>query len=66
VQSAILAGEITVPIVATFPVEQIRDAVKLQDGRHVHGKIVTTLQGIETRNKVSAGTSAVRASARIG
>jgi NADPH:quinone reductase-like Zn-dependent oxidoreductase len=39
----ILAGRITVPIAATFPVEQIRDAVALQAGRHVHGKIVVTL-----------------------
>jgi hypothetical protein len=43
VTSAILAGEITVPIAATFPVERIRDAVELQAGRHVHGKIVITL-----------------------
>jgi NADPH:quinone reductase-like Zn-dependent oxidoreductase len=40
---AILTGGITVPIDATFPVEQIRDAVTLQAGRHVHGKIVITL-----------------------
>jgi NADPH:quinone reductase-like Zn-dependent oxidoreductase len=40
---AILAGKITVPITATFPIEQIRDAVTLQAGRHVHGKIVITL-----------------------
>jgi hypothetical protein len=31
-----------VPI-AAFPIEQIRDAVTLQAGRHVHGKIVITL-----------------------
>jgi len=40
---AILAGTITVPIAATFPIERIRDAVTLQAGRHVHGKIVITL-----------------------
>jgi NADPH:quinone reductase-like Zn-dependent oxidoreductase len=43
VTSAILAGKLTVPIAATFPVEKIRDAVALQAGRHVHGKIVVTL-----------------------
>lgn len=43
ITSAILAGEITVPIAATFPIERIRDAVELQAGRHVHGKIVITL-----------------------
>ena len=32
-----------VPIAATFPIERIRDAVELQAGRHVHGKIVITL-----------------------
>jgi NADPH:quinone reductase-like Zn-dependent oxidoreductase len=40
---AILAGKITVPIAASFPIEQIRDAVTLQAGRHVHGKIVIAL-----------------------
>jgi len=43
ITDAILAGKITVPIAATFPVEQIRDAVTLQAGRHAHGKIVITL-----------------------
>jgi hypothetical protein len=32
-----------VPIAARLPVEQIRDAVALQNDRHVHGKIVITL-----------------------
>jgi NADPH:quinone reductase-like Zn-dependent oxidoreductase len=40
---AILAGRITVPIAATFPLEKFRDAVELQADRHVHGKIVITL-----------------------
>lgn len=40
ITDAILAGDITVPIAATFPMERIRDAVTLQAGRHVHGKIV--------------------------
>ena len=43
ITDAILAGTITVPIAAVFPVEQIRDAVTTQAGRHVHGKIVVTL-----------------------
>ncbi|MEJ0014316.1 MAG: NADP-dependent oxidoreductase [Actinomycetota bacterium] len=38
----ILAGHFTVPIAAKFPVEQIREAVTLQSGRHVHGKVVIT------------------------
>ena len=43
ITDAILAGQITVPIAAAFPIEQIRDAVTLQAGRHVHGKVVVTL-----------------------
>jgi NADPH:quinone reductase-like Zn-dependent oxidoreductase len=37
------AGNLRVPIAATFPVEQIRAAVELQMGRHVHGKVVIDL-----------------------
>jgi NADPH:quinone reductase-like Zn-dependent oxidoreductase len=43
ITDAILAGEVTVPIAASFPIEQIRDAVTLQAGRRVHGKIVVTV-----------------------
>jgi NADPH:quinone reductase-like Zn-dependent oxidoreductase len=43
IAAAIAAGRITVPIAAVFPIEQIRDAVTLQAGRHVHGKVVVTL-----------------------
>ncbi|MEV6790749.1 NADP-dependent oxidoreductase [Streptomyces sp. NPDC051320] len=43
ITDAILAGRITVPIAATFPIERVRDAVTLQAGRHTHGKIVLTL-----------------------
>ncbi|GAA1251562.1 NADP-dependent oxidoreductase [Streptomyces javensis] len=43
ITDAIVAGEITVPIAATFPIERIREAVRLQAGRHVHGKIVVNL-----------------------
>ena len=42
IAKAIAAGDVTVPIAATFPVERIRDAVELQAGRHVHGKVVVT------------------------
>ena len=34
---------VAAPLAATFPIEQTRDAVTLQAGRHVHGKIVITL-----------------------
>jgi NADPH:quinone reductase-like Zn-dependent oxidoreductase len=36
----VASGRLRVPIAATFPMEQIRDAVELQAGRHVHGKVV--------------------------
>ncbi|HEU5007291.1 MAG TPA: zinc-binding dehydrogenase [Jatrophihabitantaceae bacterium] len=39
----VATGRLRVPIAATFPVEQIRAAVELQAGRHVHGKIVIDL-----------------------
>jgi NADPH:quinone reductase-like Zn-dependent oxidoreductase len=43
IAAAILAHKVTVPIAATFPIEQIRQAAALQANRHVHGKIVVTL-----------------------
>ncbi len=43
ITDAITAGTLFVPIAATFPIEQIRDAVRLQRGGHVHGKVVVTL-----------------------
>lgn len=43
ITDAILAGRITVPIAGTFPIERIHEAVAMQAGRHVHGKIVVTL-----------------------
>ncbi|MFH9865259.1 NADP-dependent oxidoreductase [Streptomyces lydicus] len=43
IADAIQSGEITVPIAATFPVEQICEAVTTQAERHVHGKIVIAL-----------------------
>jgi len=39
----VAAGRLRVPIAASFPVERIRDAVELQAGRHVHGKVVVDL-----------------------
>jgi NADPH:quinone reductase-like Zn-dependent oxidoreductase len=39
----VAVGQLRVPIAATFPVEQIRAAVELQAGRHVHGKVVIDL-----------------------
>ena len=39
----VAAGQLCVPIAASFPVEQIRVAVELQAGRHVHGKVVIDL-----------------------
>ncbi|WP_103355086.1 NADP-dependent oxidoreductase [Amycolatopsis sp. CA-128772] len=39
----VAAGRVRVPIAATFPIEQIRQAAELQAGRHVHGKIVIDL-----------------------
>ena len=39
----VAVGQLHVPIAATFPVEQIRAAVELQAGRHVHGKVVIDL-----------------------
>jgi NADPH:quinone reductase-like Zn-dependent oxidoreductase len=39
----VAAGKLRVPIAASFPVEQIRAAVELQAGRHVHGKVVIDL-----------------------
>jgi NADPH:quinone reductase-like Zn-dependent oxidoreductase len=42
IASLIAAGELTVPIAASYPITAIRDAVtELRDG-HVHGKIVIT------------------------
>ncbi|HLI39710.1 MAG TPA: NADP-dependent oxidoreductase [Streptosporangiaceae bacterium] len=39
----VAAGQLRVPIAASFPVEQIRPAVELQAGRHVKGKVVIDL-----------------------
>jgi NADPH:quinone reductase-like Zn-dependent oxidoreductase len=34
------AGELEIPIAATFPLDRVRDAYRLLAGGHVHGKIV--------------------------
>jgi NADPH:quinone reductase-like Zn-dependent oxidoreductase len=39
----VAAGQLRVPIAASFPAGQIRAAVELQAGRHVHGKVVIDL-----------------------
>ncbi|WP_102145856.1 NADP-dependent oxidoreductase [Mycobacterium hubeiense] len=36
----VASGRLRVPIASSFPMEQIRAAVELQAGRHVHGKVV--------------------------
>lgn len=41
--NAISSGKLIVPIAATFPIERTREAVTLQHGGHVHGKVVITL-----------------------
>ena len=41
-------GRLHVPIAATFPVDEVRAAVALQAGRHVHGKVVIDLKGSAT------------------
>jgi NADPH:quinone reductase-like Zn-dependent oxidoreductase len=43
VAALIAEGKLEVPIAATYPIEQIRDAVALQASRHVQGKVVVTL-----------------------
>ena len=43
IAAATVAQKVTVPIAATFPIEQISEAATLQAGRHVHGKIVVTI-----------------------
>ena len=43
IASLVATGRISVPIAATFPVEDIRSAVELQAGRHVRGKVVIDL-----------------------
>ncbi|GLV60892.1 NADPH:quinone reductase [Dictyobacter sp. S3.2.2.5] len=43
ITDAISSGKLVVPIAATFPIERTREAVTLQRGGHVHGKVVITL-----------------------
>lgn len=43
ITNAISSGKFIVPIAATFPIERTREAVTLQRGGHVHGKVVITL-----------------------
>ena len=39
----IATGRLRVPIAASFPIDQIRNAVELQAGRHVKGKVIIEL-----------------------
>ena len=39
----VASGRVRVPLAATFPLEQVREAVALQAGRHVKGKVVVEL-----------------------
>lgn len=39
----VASGRLVVPIAARYPIEQVREAVTLQAGRHAHGKVVITL-----------------------
>lgn len=43
VAGLVASGQLRVPIAATYPLDQIRDAVAFQAARHVHGKVVVTL-----------------------
>ncbi len=43
IAALVAKGRLRVPIAASFPIEQIRQAVELQAGRHVHGKVVIDL-----------------------
>jgi NADPH:quinone reductase-like Zn-dependent oxidoreductase len=43
IADAVAAGQITIPIAARFPIEQIQEAAARIADRHVHGKIVITL-----------------------
>jgi len=43
IAAMVASGRINVPIAATYPFEQIRDAVDLQRDGHVHGKVVVRL-----------------------
>ena len=52
----VAAGQLRVPIAATFPMEQIRAAVELQAGRHVHGKVVIDLLGGAARRRAPSGS----------
>ncbi len=39
----VAAGQVTVPVASTYPVAKIREAVEVQRGGHVHGKVVVLL-----------------------
>ena len=39
------AGDLTVPVAGTFPIEETADAYRLSQGGHVHGKIAIRVSG---------------------
>lgn len=43
IASLIAAGQLQVPIAATYRLDEIREAVAFQSGRHAHGKVVVTV-----------------------
>ncbi|WP_031464568.1 NADP-dependent oxidoreductase [Sciscionella sediminilitoris] len=49
IASLVAAGDLRVPIAASFPAGEIRRAAELQAGRHVHGKIVIDLLDARSR-----------------
>jgi NADPH:quinone reductase-like Zn-dependent oxidoreductase len=65
IAAAIAAGELIVPIAATFPIEQIRAAVDLQRAGHVHGKVVITLHLFRRLLPRHGASGSVAGSARI-
>jgi len=44
--AAISTGRLDVPLARTFPLEQIRDAVRFQAAGHAHGKVIITTEGM--------------------
>ncbi len=44
IAAALATGSLVLPIERTFPIERIRDAVELQRGGHVRGKVVVSLR----------------------
>jgi NADPH:quinone reductase-like Zn-dependent oxidoreductase len=43
IAAAVAEGRLAVPIANSFPIEEIVQAVEMQQDGHVHGKITVTL-----------------------